>query len=87
MATETHIYIYIYSSLGLELPHARRHTLDSIGGVHFGADSIVGGGVSGALGPIGLNMGGPSRGWPEKYFVEGKVSLFREFQFWKDFWI
>jgi len=31
----THIYIYIciHSSLGLELPHARRHTLDFIRGV------------------------------------------------------
>jgi len=46
---------------------------------------LLGGGVSGALGALGLNMGGPSRGLPEKHFVKGKV-FFKEFQFWKEFW-
>ena len=36
-------------------------------------------------GAIGLNMGGPSRGLHEKHFVKGKVFLFKEFQFRKDF--
>ena len=53
--------------------------------INFGADPIRGG-VPGALWVLGLNMGGPSRGLPEKHFVKGKVSIFTEFQFWKDFW-
>ena len=42
--------------------------------INFGADPIGGG--SGALGAIGLNMGGPSRSLPEKHFVKGKVCVF-----------
>ena len=48
---------------------------------------ILLGGVPGALGALGLNIGGPSRGLPEKHFVKGKVTVFREFQFRKDFLI
>ena len=41
--------------------------------INFGADPIGGG--SGALGAIGLNMRGPSRGLPEKKMLQEKYFL------------
>ena len=45
---------------------------------------LLGGGVPGALGTLGLNMGGPSRGLPEKQFVKGKVCLLKSVSFGKN---
>ena len=53
--------------------------------INFGADPIRGG-VSGALGGLGLNMGGPPRGLLEKHFVKGEVCFFKECLFWKETW-
>ena len=53
--------------------------------INFGADPIRGG-VPGALGVLGLNMGGASRGLPEKHFVKGKACFFKEWSFWKYVW-
>ena len=53
--------------------------------INFGADPIRGG-VPGALGVLGLNRGGASRGLPEKHFVKGKACFFKEWSFWKYVW-
>ena len=37
-------------------------------GINFGANPIKG--VIGLGGAVGLNVGGPSRAWPEKHFVK-----------------
>ena len=47
--------------------------------INFGADPIRG--VPGALGALGLPLGGATRGLPEQQFVKGKVYLFKEFEF------
>ena len=53
--------------------------------INFGADPIGGG--SGAVGAIGLNMGGPSRGLLKSILLKETYTFLKSFNCEKTFWI
>ena len=66
--TEFFFSLCLFFSFPLHTPPTL-HSLWKI--INFGANPIRG--VSGALGALGLPLGGATRGLPEQQFVKGKV--------------